>query len=155
MMTPIQIGALITLLVLAALLLWGGYIMGRSDGLETGLREGKDIQLAAGAKTIRELQASLQFIRADHTRLAQTCKGLEAGPLFGPAEHQTLVAIGELQRIAAETSSAFRTGKKLEREARSLREKVLAIAAQLQPEIEDSLAGQPLSSAKQVTVEAA
>ncbi|QKV63509.1 hypothetical protein HUW52_11660 [Pseudomonas sp. 43A] len=155
MMTPIQIGALIILIVLAALLLWGGYIMGRSDGLKTGLREGEDIQRAASAKTIRELQASLQFIRADHSRLTHTCKRLEAGPHFGPAEHQTLVAIGELLRIAAETFSAFRTGKKFERDARSLREKVLAIAAQLQPEIEDSLAGQPLSSAKQVTVEAA
>jgi hypothetical protein len=155
MMTPIQIGALIILIALAALLLWGGYIMGRSDGLETGLREGEDIQRAASAKTIRELQASLQFIRADHTRLAHTCKRLEAGPLFGPAEHQTLIANGELLRIAAETFSAFRTGKKLERDARSLREQVLAMAAKLQPEIEGSLAGQPHSSAEQVIVEAA
>ncbi|AZC70579.1 hypothetical protein [Pseudomonas chlororaphis] len=155
MMTPIQICALVTLIVLAALLLWGGYIMGRSDGLETGLREGEDIRSAASAKTIRELQASLQFIRADHTRLAHTCKRLEAGPLFGPAEYQTLVAVSELLRIAAETFSAFRTGKKLERDARSLREQVLAMAAQLQPEIEGSLAGQPLASAQQVTVEAA
>jgi hypothetical protein len=154
MMTPIQIGALVILIVLAALLLWGGYIIGRSDGLETGLREGEDIQRAASAKTIREFQASLQFIRADHTRLAH-CKRLEAGPLFGPAEHQTLLAIGELLRIAAETFSAFRTGKKLERGARSLREQVLAMAAKLQPEIEGSLAGQPHSSAEQVTVEAA
>ncbi|PIB39797.1 hypothetical protein AOA57_30210 [Pseudomonas sp. 2588-5] len=154
-MTPIQIGALITLLVLAALLLWGGYIMGRSDGLETGLREGEDIQRAASAKTIRELQASLQFIRADHTRLVNICKRLEAAPLFGPAEHQTLVAIGELLRIAAENFSAFRTGKKFDRDARSLREQVLAMAAKLQTEIECSLAGQPHSSAEQVIVEAA
>ncbi|PNA02683.1 MULTISPECIES: hypothetical protein [unclassified Pseudomonas] len=133
MMTPIQIGALVTLIVLAALLLWGGYIMGRSDGLETGLREGEDIQRAASAKTIRELQASLQFVWADHKRLAHTCKRFEAGPLFGPAEHQTLVDIGELLRIAAETFSAFRTGKKLECDARSLREQVLVMAAQLYP----------------------
>lgn len=155
MMTPIQIGALVTLIVLAALLLWGGYIMGRSDGLETGLREGEGIQRAASAKTIRELQASLQFIRADHKRLAHTCKRFEAGPLFGPAEHQTLIDIGELLRIAAETFSAFRTGKKLERDARSLRDQVIAMAAQLQPGIEANKVGQPLSSAAQVTVEAA
>lgn len=155
MMTPIQIGALVILIVLAALLLWGGYIMGRSDGLETGLREGEDIQRAANAKTIRELQASLQFIRADHTRLAHTCKRLEVGPLFGPAEHQTLIAIGELLRIAAETFSAFRTGKKLERDARSLREQVFAMAAQLQPRVQDNKIGQPLSATAQVTVEAA
>ncbi|MBC8784096.1 hypothetical protein [Pseudomonas fluorescens] len=155
MMTTVQIGALIILIALAALLLWGGYVIGRSDGLETGLREGEDIQRAASAKTISELRASLQFIRANHTRLAPTCKRFEAGPLFGPAEHQTLVDIGELLRIAAETFSAFRPGKKLERDARSLREQVLAMAAQLQPRIQDNKVGQPLSGAAQVTVEAA
>lgn len=155
MMTPIQIGALVILIVLAALLLWGGYIMGSRDGLKSGLREGQDIQRAASAKSIRELQASLQFMRVDHSRLADTCKRLEAGPLFGPTEHQTLVAIGELLRIAAETFSAFRTGKKLERDAQFLRKQVLAMATQLQPEIKGSLAGQPLTSAEQVTVEAA
>lgn len=155
MMTTIQIGALVILIVLAALLLWGGYLMGRSDGLETGLREGEDIQRAASAKTTRELQASLQFIRAHHSRLAQTCKRLEAGPVFGPAEHQTLVAIGELLRIAAETFSAFRTGKKLERDARSLRAQALAMATQLQPGLEDNQVGQPLGIIEQVTAEAA
>jgi hypothetical protein len=154
-MTPIQIGALVILIVLAALLLWGGYLMGRSDGLETGLHESADIQRAVGAKTICELQASLQLIRADHTRRAQTCKQLEAGPLFGPAEHRTLVAIGELLRIAAETFSAFRTGKKLERDARSLREQALAMAAQLQTGLEGNQVGQPLVTVEQVTVEAA
>ncbi|WP_123496270.1 hypothetical protein [Pseudomonas frederiksbergensis] len=155
MMTPIQVGALVILIILAVLLLWGGYIMGRNHGLETGLREGENIQRATSAKTIRELQASLQFIRADHSRLAQTCKRLEADPVFGPAERQTLVAIGELLRIAAETFSALRTGKKLERDARSLREQSLAMAARLQPAIEDEQADQPLSIAKQITVEAA
>ena len=124
--------------------------MGRSDGLETGLREGEDIQRAASAKTIRELRASLQFIRADHTRLAQNCKRLEAGPLLGPAEHQTLIAIGELLRIAAETFSAFRTGKKLERDARSLREQALAIAAHLQPRMEISKVAQQAHSQSSV-----
>jgi hypothetical protein len=137
MMTSIQIGAFVILIILAALLLWAGYIMGRSDGLETGLREGEDLQRAANAKTIRELQASLQFIQADHSRPAQTCKRLEAGPLFGPAEHQTLVAISELLRIAAETFSAFRTEKKLERDARSLREQALAMAGSLPPALEE------------------
>jgi len=140
MMTPVQTVALVILIVMAALLVWGGYIMGRRDGLETGLREGEDIQRAVSAKTIRELRASLQFISADHTRLVHTCKRFEAGPLFGPAEHQTLVDIGELLRIAAETFSAFRTGKKLERDTRSLREQALAMAAQLYPGTEGSKA---------------
>jgi hypothetical protein len=136
-MTPIQIGALVILIVLAALLLWGGYIMGRSDGLQTGLREGEDIQRAANGRTIRELQASLQSIRGDHSRLAQTCKRLEAGSVFGPTERQTLVAIGELLRIAAETFSAFRTGKNLERDARFLRKQTQAMVGSLPSTFED------------------
>lgn len=146
MMSSIQIGALVILIALAALLIWGGYIMGRSDGLETGLREGEDTQRAASATTIRELRASLQFIRADHMRLARTCERLEAGPLFGPAERQTLINIGELLQIAAETFSAFRTGKKLEREARSLREHAVVMAAQLQPGIEGNTVSQQVDS---------
>jgi len=131
MMNPVQAAALGILIIMAALLVWGGYIMGRSDGLETGLREGEEIQRAVSAKTIRELRASLQFIRADHMRLAQTCKRHEAGPPFSLAERQTLVAIGELLRIAAETFSAFRTGKKLERDARSPRDQALQMAERL------------------------
>jgi hypothetical protein len=154
-MTTIQISALITLVALAGLLLWGGYIMGRSDGLEKGMREGEDIQRAANAKSIRELQASLQFIRADHTRLTHICKQLEASPCFGPTEHEKLVAVGDLLRIAAETFSAFRTGQKLERDARSLREIVLTMAAQLEPEIKRNLAGRSLPSDEQVSEEAA
>jgi hypothetical protein len=154
-MTPIQIGALVILIILAALLLWAGYLVGRSDGQETGLREGQDLQRAANARIIRELQAALQFIRADHSRLVQTCKRFEAGPVFGPAERQTLVATGELLRIAAETFSAFGTGKKLERDARSLREQTLAMATQLQLGLEDNPVGQPPGTAEQVSVEAA
>jgi hypothetical protein len=154
-MTTIQITALIVLVALAGLLVWGGYIMGRSDGLKTGLLEGEDIQRATSTKTIRELQASLQFIQADHTRLAQTCKRLEACQVFGVVEHQTLVAIGAMLRIAAETFSAFRTGKKLERDARSLREQTLAMAAQLQLGIDTRNVEQPLGIDGQITAEAA
>lgn len=146
MMTSIRIGALVILIALAILLIWGGYIMGRSDGLEAGLGEGENLQRAASAKTIRELRASLQFIRADHTRLAKNCKSLESDPLFGPAERQTLINIGELLQIAAETFSAFRTGKKLEREARSLREHAVVMAAQLQPGIEGNTVSQQVDS---------
>lgn len=155
MMTPVQAVALVILIIMAALLVWRGYIMGRSDGLETGLHEGEDIQRAVSAKTIRELRDSLQFISADHTRLAHTCKRFEAGPLFGRAEHQALVDIGELLRIAAETFSAFRTGRKLERDARSLREQALAMAAQLQLGIQGNSVGHPLGTTNQFTVEAA
>ncbi|KII28374.1 hypothetical protein [Pseudomonas fluorescens] len=130
-MTTIQICALIALITVAVLLVWGGYIIGRSEGLETGMREGENNQRAVCTETIRELQASLQSARIDQSRLEQTCKSFEAGTIFGPGDRHTLVATGEILRIAAETFSAFRTGKKLERDARTLHEKTIKMATRL------------------------
>ena len=46
---------------------------------------------------------------------------------------QTLLDIADKLRIAAETFSAFRTGKKLERDSLTLRDQALAMAALLDP----------------------
>jgi hypothetical protein len=132
-MTAMQICALIGLIVFAGLLVWAGYFMGHGDGLSAGMKVSDDIQRAESAKNIRELQASLQFIKADHNSLAQFSKRLQQALAFGVTERQLLLDIAEQLRIAAETFSAFRTGKKLERDTRALREQALAMAALLQP----------------------
>lgn len=132
-MTATQICALISIMIGAALLYWVGYRNGMVDGRYEGRQDGKHTERAENAKTIRELQASLQFIRADRQNLAQLCKRQREAQRFGETEHQTLLDIAEKLRIAAETFSAFRTGKKLERETRNLRDQALAIAALLEP----------------------
>ncbi|AVX90168.1 hypothetical protein PkP19E3_18505 [Pseudomonas koreensis] len=132
-MTAIQICALIVLIAFAGLLVWAGYKMGYSDGKSIGMEEGQEIQHAASAKNIRELRASLHFITADRTRLVQYSKRLEVALAFGGPEHLALLEIAEKLRIAAETFSAFRTGKKLERDTRALRDKALDMAQQLAP----------------------
>ncbi|UST81438.1 hypothetical protein [Pseudomonas siliginis] len=132
-MTAIQICALIFLIAFAALLVWAGYKMGHSDGKSVGIKEGDEIQRAESAKTIRELRASLDFIKADHTRLTQFSKRLQQASAFGELERQTLLDIAEKLRIAAETFAAFRTGKKLERETRAMHDQALALAALLEP----------------------
>lgn len=139
-MTAIQICALIALIVLAGLLVWAGYFMGHSDGMSAGMKESDDIQRAESAKTIRELRASLDFIKADHARLAQFSKRLQQALTLGEPERQTLLDIAEKLRIAAETYAAFRTGKKLERETRALRDQALVIAALLEPANQESAA---------------
>lgn len=139
-MTAIQICALITLIILAGLLIWAGYFMGHSDGMSAGMKESNNIQRAESAKTIRELRASLDFIKADHARLAQFSKRLQQALRLGEPERQTLLDIAEKLRIAAETYAAFRTGKKLERETRVLRDQALAIAALLEPANQESAA---------------
>ncbi|MBK5339805.1 hypothetical protein JFU48_00205 [Pseudomonas sp. TH49] len=132
-MTAIQICALIALIVLAGLLVWAGYFMGHNDGMSAGMRESDAIQRAESAKTIRELKASLDFIKADHARLARFSKRLQEGLALGETERQTLLNIAEKLRIAAETFAAFRTGKKLERDTIELRDKALAMATLLAP----------------------
>lgn len=136
-MTAIQICALIGLIIGAALIYWTGYrgglIDGHVEGHEAGFEDGTNDERAANAKTIRELKASLQFIRADHTRLVDHCKRLETVMAFGMPERLALLEIAEKLRIAADTFSAFRTGKKLERDTRALREQALVMAEQLAP----------------------
>lgn len=130
-MTAIQIYALIGLIILAGLLVWGGYFMGRTDGMSTGMKQSDDILRAENAKTIRELRAKLDFTLADHRRLVQRCKQKDQDPRLGESERKTLLDIAEKLRIAAETFAALRTGKKLERETRALRELALAMACPL------------------------
>ncbi|TNB91790.1 hypothetical protein FHG55_25015 [Pseudomonas jessenii] len=139
-MTAIQICALIALITLAGLLVWAGYFMGHSDGMSAGMKESDDALRAESAKTIRELRASLDFIRADHAHLAQFSKRLQQALALGEPERQTLLDIADKLRIAAETFAAFRTGKKLERETRALRDQALAIAALLEPADQENAA---------------
>lgn len=139
-MTATQICALIVLITLAGLLVWAGYFMGHSDGMSAGVKESDDIQRAESAKTIRELRASLDFIKADHAHLVQFSKRLQQALTFGEPERQTLLDIAEKLRIAAETFAAFRTGKKLERETRVLHDQALAIAALLEPADQENAA---------------
>lgn len=131
MITPIQIGALITLIAFAGLLIWAGYKMGHCDGKFAGLKERDEIQRAESAKPIHELRAKLDFTQADHQRLVQRCNQKDQDPRLGELERQKLLDIAEKLRIAAETFAALRTGKKLERETRDLRERALAMACRL------------------------
>jgi Tfp pilus assembly protein PilO len=139
-MTAIQICALIALIVLAGLLVWTGYFMGHNDGMSAGMKESDAIQRAESAKTIRELKASLEFIKADHARLARFSERLQEGLPLGENERQTLLDIAEKLRIAAETFAAFRTGKKLERDTIELRDRALAMAALLVPATQEDAA---------------
>jgi len=139
-MTVIQICALIALIVLAGLLVWAGYFMGHNDGMAAGRKERDAIQRAEGAKIIRELKASLDFIKADHTHLARFSKRLQEGLALGETDRQALLDIAEKLRIAAETFAAFRTGKKLERDTIELRDKALAMAALLVPATQEDTA---------------
>lgn len=126
-MNHLQIAALLGLILTVALLYWAGYLIGRGNGREAGIEEGKTVAQADNARALRELKTALKYLQADNQRLAQLHKNLQDSQALKPAHRQTLLAIAELLRIAAETFSAFKTGKKLERDSRSLRDKALAM----------------------------
>ena len=130
-MTMIQIWALIALIISAGLFLWFGYMMGRSDGIKIGITNGEQIPRKQDVVAIHELEASLRLIRTDHEQLARHCQILQKGMAFGTREKHALIDIAEKLRIAAETFSAFRTGKKLERDCLTLRQQALHMAEAL------------------------
>ncbi len=131
-MTAIQICALIVLIVLVGLTYWSGYRGGLNVGHIEGIDEGKAIQQSDSSGTIQDLKRSLDQARDHHQQLYSHYERALAASKLGEPERQTLLAIAEQLRVAAETFSAFRTGKKLERDSRALRDQALAMAALLQ-----------------------
>lgn len=132
-MTALQICALIVLLLLVALTYWTGYHGGLIDGRAEGIDEGMAIQQSDNSQTVRNLELSLNQAREHHQELYARYERSLTTSKLGEPERQSLLAIAEQLRIAAETFAAFRTGKKLERESVALREQALAMAALLEP----------------------
>lgn len=132
-MTSIQICALISIIFAAAILYWVGYRGGLIDGRIEGIDEGKAIQQSDSSGGIRDLELLLEQAQTHHKQLfAHYKRALDASKLGEPAR-QTLLDIADKLRIAAETFSAFRTGKKLERDSLALRDQALAMAALIDP----------------------
>ncbi|MBV4520825.1 hypothetical protein KVG88_12185 [Pseudomonas sp. SWRI74] len=134
-MTTIQICALIVLIVLVGLTYWAGYRGGLIDGRIEGIDEGKAIQQSDNSGMIQDLKLSLDQAQAHYKQLYSHYERALAASKLGEPARQTLLEIAEKLRIAAETFSAFRTGKKLERDSLTLRNKALAIAVLLEPQV--------------------
>ena len=139
-MTVTQICALIGLIIGAALIYWTGYRGGLTDGRAESIEEGKAIQQADHSERAREHQLLLDYHLNENKKLYARYEQVLATSKLGERDHQTLLDIAEKLRIAAETFSAFRTGKKLERESLALREQALTMAALLQPTAQEDAA---------------
>jgi hypothetical protein len=139
-MTTVQICALIALTLFVGLTYWAGYRGGLIDGRLEGIDEGMAIQQSDNTQTVRNLEQSLHQARDHHKQLYAHYERALAASKLGEPERQTLLAIAEKLRIAAETFAAFRTGKKLETDATALREQALAMAALLNPAEQEAAA---------------
>ena len=145
-MTEIQICALFVLVLLVGLTYWAGYRGGLIDGRVQGIDEGRAIQQSDCSGTIHDLKLLLDQARGEHKQLYSHYERALAASKLGESERQTLLAIAEKLRIAAETFSAFRTGKKLERDTIALRDQALAMAALLDPATQLELSKESESS---------
>ncbi|WP_447786416.1 hypothetical protein [Pseudomonas germanica] len=143
-MTAIQICALIAIVLMTAGIYWLAYRNGFSNGLTEGHAEGYSegiaVQSADKSEQIRNLKLSLKQVQNKHEQLYDFYKRAVEASQLGERARITMVEIAEKLRIAAETFAAFRTGKKLERETRVLRDQALAIAALLEPADQESAA---------------
>ena len=102
------------------------------DGRIEGIDEGKDIQNVENSEAMQQLTLSLNQARDHHKQLHTQYERALIASKLGEPERQTLLAIAEKLRIAAEAFKAFRTGRKLEREALTLRDSALSMAAVLE-----------------------
>lgn len=147
-MTAVQIYALIAIVLMVAGVYWlayrhgfnsgraegysGGYSEGYDVGGCVGYRDGQAIQSADSAEEIRNLQHTLDQAHDQRKKLYAHYERALAASKLGEQERLTLLEIAEKLRIASETFSAFRTGKKLERDTSVLRDQALAMAALLE-----------------------
>jgi len=155
-MTTVQIYALIAIAIMIAGVYWlayrhgfssgqaEGHSEGYSDGYDVGgcvgYRDGQASQSADSAEEIRNLQHTLDQAHDQRKKLYTHYERALAASKLGEQERLTLLEIAEKLRIASETFSAFRTGKKLERDTRTLRDQALAIAALLEPAEQENAA---------------
>lgn len=138
-MTAIQICALISIVTALTILYWVGYKGGLTDGLAAGMEEGKNTERADSAKVIKALEASLDFIRADHKHLALRYRKLIDNQKLSPDNHQNLLAIAEKLKLAADTFRAVNSQTQAA-QALALRNKALDMAAQLEPAVQENAA---------------
>jgi len=154
-MTATHICALIVLVVLVGLTYWAGYRGGLIDGRLEGIDEGKDIQQSDNSEALQNLKLSIHQASDHHKQLFSHYERALAASKLGEPARRTLLEIAEKLRIAAETFSAFRTGKKLECDTLALRDQALTMAALLQSLNEYANTEPPTGDAKQINVEAA
>lgn len=131
-MTEFQIYALFVFILLAGVVFYAGYLNGQTDGRTAGIEEGKAIEHADSAESIKGFQLQLDQARDHYKKLYGHYERAIAATKLGEPERQTLLEAAETLRIAAETFSAFQTGKKLEKDAREQRAKVVAISTLLE-----------------------
>jgi len=121
-MTAIQICALISIIIAAAILYWVGYRGGLTDGKNEGYEEGHSDGYAMGQD-----RASAAYA-ASLSKMSDQCTRTELLLSREPQDRYTLLAIAEKLKLAADTFRAVRSESQAT-QALALRDKALDMAA--------------------------
>lgn len=121
-MTAIQICALISIIIAAAILYWVGYRGGLTDGKNDGYDEGYSDGYVSGRKEAAAAYA------ASLKDMSDQCMRTELLLSREPQDRYTLLAIAEKLKLAADTFRAVRSETQAT-QALALRDKALNMAA--------------------------
>ncbi len=121
-MTAIQICALISIIIAAAILYWVGYRGGLIDGKNDGYDEGHSDGYVSGRE-----EASAAYA-ASLKEMSNQCMRTELLLSREPQDRYTLLAIAEKLKLAADTFRAVRSESQAA-QALALRDKALNMAA--------------------------
>lgn len=121
-MTAIQICALISIVVAAAILYWIGYRGGLTDGRDEGYDEGHSDGYTTGQD-----EASVAYATS-LKKMSDQCRRTELLLSREPQDRYTLLDIAEKLKLAADTFRAVRSESQA-RQALALRDKALDMAA--------------------------
>lgn len=138
-MTNMQTIALLTLIVLAALLYYLGYYFGTKDGRNNGLAVGRKLRRDGAQVRIRELETMLDDSVRQYGRLDHQFRLAHANAKLGAEAHQSLLDIASKLQMSSKIFSALNS-KSQAAETLKLREEALALAELIQPEAQERAA---------------
>lgn len=132
-MSITEVFALIGLIIGAALVYWTGYRGGLIDGRIEGHYEGLSDGFIDGAKQVEAENT------ATITQLGERCQSLELLLNRKPQDRETLLAIAEKLKLAADTFHAV-TAKGQAAQALGLRDQALGMADRIAPTAQERAA---------------
>jgi hypothetical protein len=138
-MTNMQTFALLSLILMAALLYYLGYHFGSKDGRSKGLAQGRKLGRDGAQIKMFNLEHQLEEAWRKYDQLVQQSRLAHANAKLGAEARETLLEIASKLQLSSATFGAINAKPHAE-QALKLRDKALALAELIQPEAQERAA---------------